>query len=317
MDRLVRQLGIGSFEETAFAPGNNACPGCGSTTALRMVLNAVGEHAIYFVPASCASLYFGPSDCASTRVPVIHTVLPGVFAEAEGMSRALRIQGRDEQVVVWAGDGCAYDIGMGALSGVASRGADMLVIVNDNEGYQNTGGHESTATQPDANTRTGRRSEHGGDTIRRKDLVEILAAHRVPYVATASAAFPEDLAAKMRKAASLSGFRMIVLLTPCVTWGYDSRNAVKIARLAVETGYFPLYEVEGGRHYRVTHEPSMVPLEKFARLQKRYNGADLHAVRREIDDKWSELRFRAGRGLGDRVARPQWIVSEAPRPERA
>ncbi|NLC57043.1 MAG: hypothetical protein GX774_09420 [Armatimonadetes bacterium] len=295
MQRLAKQLELTPFRETAFAPGHNACPGCGSTTALRMVLNAVGNRAVFFVPASCASLYCAPSDTSATDVPVIHTIFAGAFAEAEGMAHALRIQGREEKVVVWAGDGCCYDIALGGLSGAAARGANILVICNDNEGYQNTGGHESTATPPDAATRTGRRTERSHGIRRRKDLVEIIAAHHVPYVATACAAFPEDLEAKVRKAVALEGFRMILLLTPCVTWGYDSRFSVKLARLAVETGYFPLYEVEWGSHYRVTQEPAMVPLERFTRLQRRFSGSDVDLLREEIAAKWGDLRFRCSR----------------------
>jgi pyruvate ferredoxin oxidoreductase beta subunit/2-oxoisovalerate ferredoxin oxidoreductase beta subunit len=274
-----------------------------------MFLNALGDHAVFFVPASCASLYFGPSDSTSTRVPVIHTLFPGAFAEAEGVSHGLRLHGRDEKVVVWAGDGCCYDIALGALSGAAARGANMLVVCNDNQGYQNTGGHESTATPPNAATRTGRRAEHGLAITGRKDLVEIMAAHRVPYVATASAAFPEDLEAKVKRASQIDGFRMILMLTPCVTWGYDSRFSVKLARLAVETGYFPLYEVENGKHYRVTYEPAMLPLEKFTRLQKRFHGANLDLARREMDEKWDELRFRSARSAGERVSQPHWAGS--------
>ncbi len=309
MERLSQLLQVDPRQETAFSPGHNACPGCGSTTALRMVLNAVGDRAIYFVPASCASLYFTPSDTTTTRVPVVHTLFPGAFAEAEGMARALQLQGRDEKVVVWAGDGCCYDIALGSLSGAAARGANLLVICNDNEGYQNTGGHLSSATPPDAQTRTGRRGDQVPGITRRKDLVEIMAAHRVPYVATASVAYPEDLQSKVLKAREMEGFRMLLLLTPCVTWGFESRYSVKLARLAVETGYFPLYEVEGGRHYRITHEPAMLPLERFTRIQRRFNGGDLNALHEEIDEKWAELRFRSERSRRERVQRPAWVAA--------
>jgi pyruvate/2-oxoacid:ferredoxin oxidoreductase beta subunit len=310
MERLSETLEIGPFQETAFSPGHNACPGCGSTTALRMVLNSVGSRATYFVPASCASLYFTPSDTTSTRVPVVHTLFPGAFAEAEGMARALHLQGRSDKVVVWAGDGCCYDIALGSLSGAAARGANILVVCNDNEGYQNTGGHQSTATPPDASTRTGRRGDQVAAVPTRKDLAEIMAAHRVPYVATASAAYPEDLQAKMQKAAQMEGFRIVVLPTPCVTWGFESRYSVKAARLAVETGYFPLYEVEGGRRYRITHEPAMLPLDHFTRLQRRFSGADLQAIRAELDEKWAELRFRSARErAGERMPQPHWVAA--------
>ena len=159
MDKLTTELGLTPFQEEMFLPGHNACPGCGSTTAARTVLNTIGKNTIFFVPASCGSLYFGPNDTVSSGIPVIHTVFPAAFAQAEGMAYGLRRQGRSEEVVIWAGDGACYDIGLGGLSGIAARGADVLVFCNDNEGYQNTGGHESTATPPDAATRMGRRPE--------------------------------------------------------------------------------------------------------------------------------------------------------------
>jgi len=141
----------------------------------------------------------------------------------------------------------------------------------------------------------GRRPENLPGITQRKDLAEIIAQHRVPYVATASAAFPEDLQAKIAKALSYEGFRLILLLTPCVTWGYDSRYSVKLARLAVETGYFPLYEVEYGTRYRLTYEPAGVPLEEFTRLQRRFRGASLDLVRWEIEQKWADLKFKMQR----------------------
>lgn len=307
MEKLIREMGMPRFSEDAFAPGHNACPGCGSTTALRMVMHAVGERAVYFVPASCASLYCNPQGTSATHVPVIHSLFPACFSEAEGMAHALRLRGCDDTVVVWAGDGCCYDIALGGLSGAAARGADILVICNDNEGYQNTGGHHSTATPPDAATRTGRRAENSPGATVRKDLMEIMAAHRVPYLATASAAFPEDLDAKLRKALATRGFRLLLLLTPCVTWGFESRYSVKLARLSVETGYFPLYEIERGSDYRVTYEPRMLPLELFARDQKRFQGADLELIRREMEAKWADLRYRCARTpAADPVAAPRW-----------
>ncbi len=137
-----------------------------------------------------------------------------------------------------------------------------------------------------------------------------MAAHRVPYVATASAAFPEDLDAKIRRASGIEGFRLIHLLTPCVTWGCDSRYSVKLARMAVETGYFPLYEVEWGTQYRVTYEPAMLPLEKFTRLQRRFAGSDLGLIRAEIEQKWDELRFRGSRQPSrHHTAQRQWAAA--------
>lgn len=296
LDELAEVLKPSVPEKDLFGPGHNACPGCGSTPAVRMVTRVIGERAIYLVPASCASLYVAPSDTITPAAPVIHTVFAGAFAQAEGLSYALRRRGRDELVVVWAGDGACYDIGLGGLSGIAARGADVLVFCNDNEGYQNTGGHQSSATPPSATTPSGRPTAEDAPAIQqRKDLVEIIAAHRVPYIATACPAFPEDLEAKVRKAKSIKGFRMILVLTTCVTWGVEARYSMKVARLAVDTGYFPLYEVENGVRYRITYEPPMHPVEEFAALQKRFQNNNLDGLKREIQMKWEDLRFKASR----------------------
>lgn len=285
LDLLEKDIVEKEWPEWLFDPGHNACPGCGATLAAKIVLTEIGDKAIYFVPASCASLYFDPSGTAAARAPVIHTVFAAAFAEAEGMVYGLRVQGREEKVVVWAGDGASYDIGFGGLSGVAARGADILVICNDNEGYQNTGGHESTATPPNARKK--------GSTMEvprafKKDIIGIMMAHKVPYLATASIAFPEDMRMKLRKAISIKGFRFILLLNPCVTWGYESKDTVKLARLSVETGYFPLYEIEDGV-LRITHKPEMRPFEEFAALQSRFRGVDLEGMKEEIRERWERL----------------------------
>ena len=302
MQKMLEELHIAPFEEKSFAPGHNACPGCGSTTALRLVLDAMHPTpTIFFVPASCGSLYFGPSDTTAVRVPVVHTIFAAAFAQAEGMSRALARKGREDKVVVWAGDGACYDIGMGVLSGIAARNADVLVICNNNEGYQNTGGHENSAAPSGTYIPGSDGSPHGVEPgalsccSHRKDLAEIVATHRVPYVATASAAFPEDLARKVHKAMDMRGFRMILLMTTCVTWKYESRLSVRLARLAVETGYHPLYEVEDGRRWTISYEPKRVALEEFTGLQKRFKGVSLGPIKREIAEKWEDLRFKASR----------------------
>jgi pyruvate/2-oxoacid:ferredoxin oxidoreductase beta subunit len=296
LDRLSESLDLPAPQQDVFVSGHTACPGCGAIPAIRAVTRIIGPNAIYLVPASCASLYVSPPDTTALQAPVIHTVFAAAFAQAEGLAYALKRQGRDERVVVWAGDGACYDIGLGGLSGIAARGADVLVFCNDNEGYQNTGGHQSTATPPDATTPIGRpTADDAPATSQRKDLVEILAAHRVRYIATASPAFPEDLEAKVKYASSLSGFRLILLMTTCVTWGFEARHSMRLARLTVDTGYFPLYEVEHGVRYRITYEPPMRAVEEFAALQKRFRNGDLVALKREIAQKWEDLRFKAGR----------------------
>mgnify|MGYP001570536163 CR=1 FL=1 len=201
-----------------------------------------------------------------------------------------------ETVVAYSGDGGAFDIGLGGLSGIAERNANVLVIVNDNQGYQNTGGQQSGGTPRGIITKSTQPFNQAPPAARnRKDLLEILAAHRVPYLATASAAFPRDLDQKVRKALTYRGFKLIHLVTACVNWGFESRLAIRVARLAVETGFHPLYEIEGGRRYRITHEPAFAPLEEFTGLQRRFQGVDLALLGRDAAERGEDLRYKAAR----------------------
>jgi pyruvate/2-oxoacid:ferredoxin oxidoreductase beta subunit len=296
MQLTASALGIQPFKEERFFGGHGACPGCGAVSMTRQVMRAIGPKAYYFVLASCAGTYF-PGEFTVTGNPMVLTIYAAGFAQAEGMAQALALRGRhDETVVVHSGDGGAFDIGLGGLSGIAERNANVLVMVNDNQGYQNTGGQQTGGTPRGVRTKSTQPFQQAPPTARnRKDLLELLAAHRVPYLATASAAFPEDLEAKVKRAASTRGFKLVHLATACLNWGFESHLAVRVARLAVETGFHPLYEIEGGRRYRITHEPKFLPLEEFTSLQRRFQGVDLDLLRRDIAERWSDLRYRAAR----------------------
>jgi pyruvate ferredoxin oxidoreductase beta subunit/2-oxoisovalerate ferredoxin oxidoreductase beta subunit len=296
MQLTTAELGVRSFSRERYFGGHGACPGCGAVTMLRQVMQAVGPKAYYFILASCAGSYF-PGEFTVCDASIVFTVYAAGFAEAEGMSQALELRGRtDETVVAYSGDGGAFDIGLGGLSGIAERNANVLVIVNDNQGYQNTGGQQSGGTPRGVITKSTQPFNQMPPAARnRKDLLEILAAHRVPYLATASAAFPRDLDQKIKKALGYRGFKLIHVVTACVNWGFESRLAVRVARLAVETGFHPLYEIEGGRRYRITHEPTLTPLEEFTGLQRRFQGVDLAPLKRDITDRWEDLRYKAAR----------------------
>ena len=290
------ELGIRPFSNDRYFGGHGACPGCGAVSMLRQVMQSVGPRAYYFILASCAGSYF-PGEFTVCDSNVIFTVYAAGFAEAEGMSQALALRGRtDETVVAYSGDGGAFDIGLGGLSGIAERNANVLVIVNDNQGYQNTGGQQSGGTPRGIITKSTQPFQQVPAAARnRKDLLEILAAHRVPYLATASAAFPRDLDAKLQKALTYKGFKLVHVVTACLNWGFESRLAIRVARLAVETGFHPLYEIEGGRRYRVSYEPTFAPLEDFTRLQRRFEGVDLALLGQDIAERWADLRYKAAR----------------------
>jgi pyruvate/2-oxoacid:ferredoxin oxidoreductase beta subunit len=295
MQLSARELGIGPFKEENYFGGHAGCPGCGAVNMMRQVMHAVGPKAYYFLLASCAGHYF-PGKFTVSSTPLVHTIFAAGFAQAEGMAWALKLQGREDEIVVaHAGDGSAYDIGMCGLSGIAERNANVLVIINDNQAYQNTGGQQSGGTPRGMLSASTQPWGTGSTARNRKDLIEILAAHKAPYLATASAAFPGDLEAKVKKAISYQGFKAIHFVTACLNWGFEGSEAVRVARLAVESGFHPLYEIEGGRRYHITHEPKFSPLEEFTGMQRRFQDVNLDLLKRDIADRWEDLRFKANR----------------------
>jgi len=232
-----------------FSPGHRACPGCGATIALRQALLALGHRVIVVVPASCVASIGGWDDVTAWRVPFYHTLFPCAAAAAAGVAAGLAARGKGGVTVIsWAGDAGSGDIGLQALSGAAQRDDDVLYVCYDNEACMNTGGQASGLTRMGARTST----TPAGKSTAKKDLPRIMLAHGVRYVATASIAYPDDFASKLRRAASLSGFRYVQVLAPCpLAWGYESSRTVEMARRAVEEGVWPLWEAEEGR-VRVT-----------------------------------------------------------------
>lgn len=279
-----------TFQEQIVDGGHSACPGCGSTTALRMVMAALGTRAVVFVPASCGSLYFG-IERGTTAVPVVNTVYASAFCQAAGYSYAIRMRGDlDTQVVVWGGDGAFTDIGMDGLSHIASQNFDVVAICNDNEGYQNTGGHSSSSTPKGAKTRI----TPDGYKVQAKNLMEIMAAHRVPYAATMCAAFPDDLRAKIAKAMTIRGVKFLHLLTSCVQWQHAADAGIQLVRKAVNCGAHPLYEILRGEEYVVNYvPPRKEPVNDYLALQGRFSHLDPAEFQREVDRRWDEIWLRA------------------------
>jgi pyruvate/2-oxoacid:ferredoxin oxidoreductase beta subunit len=273
--------------------GHHACPGCGEALAVRYVLNTMGPNTVAVVPPSCIAIIAGMHPYSSMRVPAVHGTLESSGAAAAGIKRALRAQGKgDTHVLVMAGDGGTYDIGIQALSGAAERNEDMVYVCMDNEGYMNTGAQKSGSTPRHASTA----STPGGKTTHKKNIAEIMAAHRVPYVATASIGYPDDLVRKVTKARDMTGMRFIVVLTPCLAgWGIPENSAVRVSRLAVDSGFFPLFEIEDGVTYTINHGCRGVPVRAYLEAQKRFKHlgeAEIAEIQAEADDAWAMLQSR-------------------------
>jgi pyruvate ferredoxin oxidoreductase beta subunit/2-oxoisovalerate ferredoxin oxidoreductase beta subunit len=280
-------------DEPMLCAGHAACPGCIDALSVRHVLAAIGRDAVAVIPPSCMAIIAGPQPYSSLKIPVYQPTLESSAAAASGVRRALDAQGkRDTLVVVFAGDGGTYDIGFQCLSSAAERNEDFLYICLDNEGYMNTGAQKSSSTPHYAKTG----STPAGKLTRKKNLTEIMAAHGVPYVATASAGHLADLTRKVAKAKALRGTRLLTLLIPCLDgWGVDDDKGLLAARLAVETGAFPLVEVEDGVRYTVNAAKTR-PIGEYLAVQRRYRhlGAEqIDALQAEIDEGWARLQQRA------------------------
>ena len=274
-------------------PGHAACPGCIEALSLRHVLGALGPDTVAVIPPSCLAIMAGPQPLSGLRIPVYQPPLASSAAAASGLRRALDARGRkDTQVVVFAGDGGTYDIGFQCLSSAAERNENILYVCFDNEGYMNTGAQKSSSTPHFA--RTG--STPAGKTTKKKNLTAIMAAHEIPYAATASSGYLPDLLRKVEKAKAMRGFRLITLLVPCLDgWGVPEDQGIALTRLAVQSGVFPLYEVEDGYRYTLNDPHKSRPVRDYLQVQRRYRELDdgaAQTLQREVDEGWARLLER-------------------------
>ncbi|NWF92296.1 MAG: pyruvate synthase subunit beta [Syntrophaceae bacterium] len=276
-------------------PGHAACAGCGLATGMKLVLQAMGPRTIAVIVPSCEGAIGGVYPYTAYGVPTIHSAFEIAAPTAAGIANGLKVQGiTDIQVLAFAGDGGTFDIGLQALSGVAKNNDDIIYVCLDNEGYMNTGIQVSSSTPSFAWTGTTPK----GNPRRKKNIMEIMAAHYNPYSATATIGFPRDLQQKITKAKGIRGTKFIHMLVPCPTgWRTPSDISPELSVLAVETNIFPLYEVEDGKRYTINHQPRRLPVREYLSRQGRFRHLkeeEIEQIQRDADEEWKKLRYRAG-----------------------
>jgi pyruvate ferredoxin oxidoreductase beta subunit len=278
LDDAKRTVQASMERANAITSGHRACQGCGEALGARYALDSAmraTEGQMVAVNATgCLEVFTTPYPETSWQIPWLHSLFGNAPAVATGVAAAFRVKGRkDVRVVAQGGDGGTTDIGFGCLSGMFERNDDVLYICYDNEAYMNTGVQRSSATPPTARTAT---TPAVGDAPGNvfgtgKNLPLIAMAHNIPYVATASVADLHDLEAKVTKAMSIHGARYIHIMVPCpLGWGSASDATIRVARLAVESGLFPLFEAEHGEVTNVNKIRRRVPVTEYLQLQRRF-----------------------------------------------
>lgn len=281
-------------EEELVEPGNRACAGCALGIAYRVGLKALGRNTLLVVPPSCLTVLQGLFPIAATKLPSLNVTFASTASAATGLLAALKATGRtDVNVAAWAGDGGTSDIGLQALSAACERGDNFLFICYDNEGYMNTGVQRSGTTPQWAITAN---TPLKGKMQPNKNVPAIMAAHGIDYVAATSAAYPLDLYDKIKKALTYGGVKYIHIHIPCPPgWGFEPRYAVKVGKLAVETGLYELYEIEKsqlrhtGASLKLMEKRSLLPVEDYLRTQSRFKAisdAEMKKIQDHVTRKW-------------------------------
>jgi len=271
------------FEENFYVSGHTACAGCGQSMAVRIVMNIAGKNTMIANSTGCLEVFSTKAPETAFGVPWIHSLFENSAAVASGVEAALKYQGKlnDIRVISQAGDGGTGDIGLQAISGMLERGQDVLFICYDNEAYMNTGIQRSGSTPFYANTTTtpiGK--ESFGNQRPKKPVVEIFAAHHIPYSATASVAMPKDIENKVKKALSIRGPKYLQIHVPCpLGWKSDSAQTIEIAKLAVSTGLYPLIEYEYGKLVKVSKILNQKPVEEYLKTQGRFK----HLLKNKVE----------------------------------
>jgi len=290
-----------------FASGHRACSGCGEALAVRLTCKVLGRDVIIVNATGCMEIVSSPFPYTSWEVPWIHTLFENTAAVASGVEAGIKVLRRKgkyspkTKVVAMAGDGGTVDIGLQALSGALERGHNFIYICYDNEAYMNTGIQRSSATPFGASTTTSPAGKISiGQTSWKKNMPAIAAAHDIPYVATACTSYPFDLMNKVRKAMKVDGPAYIHILSVCPTgWRLPSDLTIRAGRLAVETGIFPLYEVEAGEYALNFDFPQLRPVEDYLKLQGRFRHLSKEVVaqiQERVKTEYAKLKRKVIQG---------------------
>ncbi len=279
--------------EELMGSGHLACQGCGATQAMRFALKALGPKTALTIPACCWAVIDGSFPHSCIDLPIFHTAFETAAVVASGLKAGLEMRGDNETTVLaWAGDGGTFDIGLQALSGAAERNEDIIYVCYDNEAYMNTGIQRSSSTPLGAWTTTTPVANYKKRP--KKNMIDIMAAHSIPYIATASTAYPHDFMNKIKKAKEIRGTKYIQILAPCPTgWKLPPELSVEMARRAVTSKIYPLLEVtENGQKLEVWKDFEPTPLIDYLKPQGRFrhlSEEELKMIEKEVEAQWRRL----------------------------
>ncbi|MBS3090415.1 pyruvate synthase subunit beta [Candidatus Pacearchaeota archaeon] len=289
--KKIREEKLEEFE--GFVSGHNACAGCGAAIAMRHIARVAGRNSIISIATGCMEVVSTSYPLTAWKLPLIHSAFENAAATASGIDAALRHLNKKTNVIAIAGDGGTFDIGFQALSGAIERNQNFLFICYDNEAYMNTGIQRSGSTPRFTETTT---SPYGrvlhGKLEWKKQMPFIVAAHGC-YSATASIAFLSDFHAKIKKALAIPGPKFISVLAPCtIGWKIQNSDAIEISRLAVQTGIFPLYEVENGT-VKLNFDIKSRPVSEYLKRQGRFehlNDREIREVQKKVDEIYGRIK---------------------------
>ncbi len=286
-------------EKELMNSGHNACPGCGAAHAMRYLLKALGKKTTVNIPACCWAVIPGVYPSRNLDVPLLYTAFETTGASSSGIRAALKakdVDSADVNVVGFAGDGGTADIGIQALSGAVERGTDTIQVMYDNEAYMNTGIQRSGATPEGAwTTTTPVGSEEEWKKQPKKNMMEIMAGHDIPYAVTVNISYPELMIEKIKKAKEIRGPKFVHIYAPCPTgWRSKPSETIEIGRLAFKSKVFPLYEIENGEYniYKKPDKDEVIPVKDYLQTQGRFRhlpSEEVEKIQKNVDRFWERL----------------------------